>query len=174
MNENEIQLKVQALVDGELTGREAEELQQRINSDATLLQLHARLKQMRGLIANSELLRPLPESGDFYWNKITKSIEQAERKERPRERTTKLIPANRWLFRWLGPLAGVAAVVLLLILQQPPAPDLGIILSSDHELELSSDEIDVMTYNSEDDSMSIVWLDYSMDIQKDYLELWLD
>ena len=47
-------------------------------------------------------------------------------------------------------------------------------LSGDHELELSSDEIDVMTYNTDDDSISIVWLDYSMDIQKDYMELRLD
>ena len=30
MNENKIQLKVQALVDGELTGREAEELLSRL------------------------------------------------------------------------------------------------------------------------------------------------
>ena len=30
MNDNEIQLKVQALVDGELTGREAEELLSRL------------------------------------------------------------------------------------------------------------------------------------------------
>ncbi|MDD9865231.1 MAG: hypothetical protein OXS32_02665 [Verrucomicrobiales bacterium] len=171
MNENEIQLKVQALVDGVLTGREAEELQQRINNDATLQQLHERLTQMRGLIANSELPRPLPESGDFYWNKIAESI---EREERAGERIAKPTPANRWLLRWLAPLAGVSTVVLLLTLQQPTAPDLGITLSSDHELELSSDEIDVMTYNSDDDSMSIVWLDYSMDIQKDYMELWLD
>ena len=79
MNENEIQLKVQALVDGELTGREAEALQQRINDDAKLQQLHARLTQMRGLIADSELPRPLPESGDFYWNKIAETIEHEKR-----------------------------------------------------------------------------------------------
>ena len=64
MNENEIELKVQALVDGELTGREAKALQQRINDDAKLQQLHERLTQMRGLIADSELPRPLPESAD--------------------------------------------------------------------------------------------------------------
>ena len=40
MNENEIQLKVQALVDGELTGREVEVLRQRIDNDAVLQQLH--------------------------------------------------------------------------------------------------------------------------------------
>ena len=171
MNENEIKLKVQALVDGELTGREAETLQQRINDDAKLQQLHARLTQMRGLIADSELPRPLPESGDFYWNKIAETI---EREESAGERAAPPTPARRWLLRWLTPLVGVSAVVLLLTLQQPTAPDLGIMLSGDHELELSSDEIDVMTYNTDDDSMSIVWLDYSMDIQKDYMELWLD
>ncbi len=171
MNGNEIELKVQALVDGELTGREAETLQQRINDDAKLQQLHARLTQMRGLIADSELPRPLPESGDFYWNKIAETI---EREESAGERAAPHTPASRWLLRWLTPLVGVSAVVLLLTLQQPTAPDLGIMLSGDHELELSSDEIDVMTYNTDDDSMSIVWLDYSMDIQKDYMELWLD
>ena len=171
MNENEIELKVQALVDGELTGREAEALQQRINDDAKLQQLHARLTKMRGLIADSELPRPLPESGDFYWNKIAETIEHEKcAGERPSPPT----PASRWLLRWLSPLVGVSALVLLFTLQQPTAPDLGITLISDHELEMSDDEIDVMTYNSDDDSMSIVWLDYSMDIQRDYMELWLD
>lgn len=79
MNENEIQLKVQALVDGELTGRKAEALQQRINDDAKLQHLHAKLTQMRGLIADSELPRPLPESRDFYWNKIAETIDHCAR-----------------------------------------------------------------------------------------------
>ena len=78
MNRNEIELKVQALVDGELTGSEAEALRQRINDDAGLQQLHVSLTQMRGLIADSELPRPLPESGDFYWNKIAETIEREE------------------------------------------------------------------------------------------------
>ena len=78
MNENEIQLKVQALVDGELTGRKAEALQQRINDDAKLQHLHAKLTQMRGLIADSELPRPLPESRDFYWNKIAETLEHVK------------------------------------------------------------------------------------------------
>lgn len=171
MNENEIQLKVQAFVDGELTGRKAEALQQRINDDAKLQHLHAKLTQMRGLIADSELPRPLPESRDFYWNKIAETIEH---EKRAGERAAPHTPASRWLLRWLAPVAGVSALVLLLTLQQPTSPDLGITLNSDHELEMSDDEIDVMTYNSDDDSMSIVWLDYSMDIQRDYMELWLD
>ena len=53
-------------------------------------------------------------------------------------------------------------------------PDLGIEFKNNHELELLDDDIEVMTFNSIDDSISIVWLDYSMDLQKDYMELWLD
>jgi len=64
--------------------------------------------------------------------------------------------------------------VLLITLQQPSMLDLDIEFESDHELELVDDDIEVMTFNSFDDSMSIVWLDYSMDLQKDYMELWLD
>jgi hypothetical protein len=31
-----------------------------------------------------------------------------------------------------------------------------------------------MTFNTGDDTMSIVWLDYSIDLQQDSLQLWLD
>ena len=66
MNENETELKVQALVDGELTGREAEKLRARLESDAGLRTLHAGLTAMRGLMTGAELPRTLPESGDFH------------------------------------------------------------------------------------------------------------
>ncbi len=64
--------------------------------------------------------------------------------------------------------------MLLLTLQQTTKPNLSISLGSDHELELSIDDLDVMTFNTEDDAMSVVWLDYSIDLQQDELDLWLD
>ena len=79
MNENETELKVQALVDGELTGREAEDLRARIETDDGLRKLHARLTAVRGLMAGAELPRTLPESGDFHWSQISKAIEREER-----------------------------------------------------------------------------------------------
>ena len=42
------------------------------------------------------------------------------------------------------------------------------------ELELSIEDLDVMTFNTEDDNMSVVWLDYSIDLQQDEIDLWLD
>ena len=71
-------------------------------------------------------------------------------------------------------MAGAACLLLLLTLQQTTQPELGISLGSDHELELSIDDLDVMTFNTGDDVMSVVWLDYSIDLQQDEIDLWLD
>ena len=171
MNENEIQLKVQALVDGELTGPEAKEWRGRLETDAGLKELHARLTAVRGLMTGAELPRTLPESGDFHWSQISKAIEREERQAKHMAR-----PASgaNWLRRWVLPLAGIACLVLVLPLQQTTIPDLNILLGSDHELDLSIEDLDVMTFNTEDDNMSVVWLDYSIDLQQDEIDLWLD
>ena len=171
MNENETELKVQALVDGELTGREAEDLRARIETDDGLRELHARLIAVRGLMAGAELPRTLPESGDFHWNKIAQSI---EREDREAKRLARPASNANWLLRWVLPFAGIACLMLLLTLQQTTKLNLSISLASDHELELSIDDLDVMTFNTGDDAMSVVWLDYSIDLQQDELDLWLD
>ena len=171
MNENEIQLKVQALVDGELTGREAEELRERLETDAGLKEFYERLTAVRELMADAELPRTLPESGDFHWSQISKAIECEERQAKQMAR-----PASgaNWLLRWVFPLAGIACLMLLLTLQQTRNPNLSISLGSDHELELSIDGLDVMTFNTGDDNMSVVWLDYSINLQQVEIDLWLD
>ena len=171
MNENEIQLKIQSLVDGELTGREAKEWRSRLETDAGLKELDARLTAMRGLMTGAELPRTLPESGDFHWSQISKAI---EREERQAKRLARPASGAKRLLRWMVPMAGAACLLLLLTLQQTTQPELGISLGSDHELELSIDDLDVMTFNTGDDAMSVVWLDYSIDLQQDEVDLWLD
>ena len=170
MKENEIELKIQALVDGELTEFEAGKLRDRIKNDIRLQILHERLMQMKDLISKHEMPRFLQESSDFYWAKIAQEIEVRGSAAQSSAHSVGM----KWVFRRLAPLLGIASVVLLITLQVPNLPDLGIVLDHNHELELLTDEIDVMTFNSADDSMSVVWMDYSMDIQKDYMELWLD
>ena len=170
MKENEIELKIQALVDGELTEFEAGKLRDRIKNDIRLQILHERLMQMKNLISKHEMPRVLPESSDFYWSKIAQEIEAGGSAAQSSAQSLGM----KWVFRRLAPLLGIASVALLITLQGPNLPDLGIVLDHNHELELLADEIDVMTFNSADDSMSVVWIDYSMDIQKDYMELWLD
>jgi len=171
MNENETQLKVQALVDGELTGREAEELRGRLETDAGLKEFYERLTAVRELMAGAELPRTLPESGDFHWSQISKAI---EREERQAKHLARPVSGANWLLRWVLPLAGIACLMLLFTLQQTTKPNLSISLGSDHELELSIDDLDVMTFNTGDDAMSVVWLDYSIDLQQNEMDLWLD
>ena len=98
-----------------------------------------------------------------------RSINSAKRWAKPASGT-------RSLLRWGTPLVGLGCILLLLTLpsRHNGPRDLGILLGSDHELELSADEIDVMTFNTGDDNMSIVWLDFSMDLRPDALQLWLD
>ena len=170
MKENEIELKIQALVDGELTESEAEQIRECMGNDVRFQILYAQLIQTKDLISKHEMPRILPESGDFYWTKIAQEIGGVE----PANQVSNNSLVIKWLFRRLAPLLGIAAIVLLITLQQPSMLDLDIEFESDHELELVDDDIEVMTFNSFDDSMSIVWLDYSMDLQKDYMELWLD
>jgi len=173
MNENETELNVQALVDGELTGAEADALRGRIEGDDALLELHDRLTALRGLMAGAEMPCALPEPGDFHWSQISKAIEQEDRQAK---RLAKPASGTGSLLRWVTPLVGLGCILLLLTSpsRHNGPPDLGILLSSDHELELSADEIDVMTFNTGDDNMSVVWLDFSMDLRPDALQLWLD
>ena len=173
MNENETELNVQALVDGELTGAEADALRARIEGDDALLELHDRLTALRGLMAGAEMPCALPEPGDFHWSQISKAIEQEDRQAK---RLAKPASGTRSLLRWVTPLVGLGCILLLLTSpsRHNGPPDLGILLSSDHELELSADEIDVMTFNTGDDNFSVVCLDFSMDLRPDTLQLWLD
>ena len=173
MNENETELKVQALVDGELTGAQAEAMRARIEGNDALRELQARLTVARRLMNDAELQRKLPESGDFHWSQISQAIEREDRQARLLAKSS---TGAGWPLRWLTALAGAACILLLLSSpsRHDGPPDLGILLSSDHELELSDDEIDVMTYNTGDDNMSIVWLDFSIDLRPDNIQLWLD
>ena len=122
-------------------------------------------------MTGAELPRTLPESGDFHWSQISKAI---EREERQAKRLARPASGAKRLLRWMVPMAGAACLLLLLTLQQTTQPELGISLGSDHELELSIDDLDVMTFNTGDDAMSVVWLDYSIDLQQDEVDLWLD
>ena len=164
MNEKEIELRVQSLVDGEITGREAEELRVSIEGDAGLRELQDRLTVMRGLMKGAELLRSLPDSGDFHWSRIAEAIEHEEGKVK---RKAKPISRIRWFLFRVTPWVGFACILLLLSSpsQHNVMPDLGIKIVSDHELELSDDDIDVMTFNTVDDDMSVVWLDFSIDLR---------
>ena len=85
MNE-ELPIKLQALLDGELPETEARAMLNLIARDAEAAALHTELKNTRQALAKFERPIQLPESREFYWSKIAREIERAEPQSEPAPR----------------------------------------------------------------------------------------
>jgi len=98
----------------------------------------------------------LPESGDFYWSKIQRQIEQEEK--------AAARPAGAsWTFAWrrlMAPLSGVALIAFLSILSlnvfHRQAADDG--TSYLVEVENLSEDIGSISYRSQSENMFVVYL----------------
>lgn len=103
----DLELKLQAYVDGELPERAARSLEKWIAEDKEAEALVAELKTAKAVLAGNEPEFSVPESREFYWSKISREIQGLETTE---------VPVTGLWFSWqkyLAPLAGVALVVLL-------------------------------------------------------------
>jgi anti-sigma factor RsiW len=106
----EVELKLQAFVDGELSGGEARDVELLLETDAEARGLVHELKTTKGFLAGNEPEVTVPESREFYWSKIARGIEKPE--PRPVRRGWELLLAWR---RVLAPVAGMALVLFLAI-----------------------------------------------------------
>src|SRR6185503_4220325 len=104
----ETQFKLQAYVDGELSGREAQRMAELTAQDVEAKNLAAELRMAKTILTGNEPELKLPESREFYWSKIHRQIERAEELQ-PRP---EISPLYGWR-KYLAPLAGVALVVFL-------------------------------------------------------------
>jgi anti-sigma-K factor RskA len=108
----ELALKYQAFVDGELSESEARRLAHVLENDADARALVAQLRNSKAMLAGNEPDVTLPESREFYWGKIQRQIDCLERD--PVDATT-----GRWRAmlagwrRFVAPLAGVAVITFL-------------------------------------------------------------
>lgn len=155
MNDNESQLKIQALVDGELSATEAQEVQQWLEHDAAAQALAAELRASREYLRGNEAPRTVPEARDFYWSKIAREIERAERETRIAPPVSKL---NQWL-RWMVPVGGLTALAFLLVINQGTVTKQPSLLSLGHEIETTLEETSSITFRSESAGMTVVWVD---------------
>src|SRR5881296_2996806 len=78
MINHETELKLQAYLDGELSPGEAKTVADLLRRDAGAQALYQELRIAKSLLAENELERKLPESGEFYWSKIRRQIEREE------------------------------------------------------------------------------------------------
>lgn len=155
MKDQDIVLRVQAFVDGELPESEQAEIAALIARDADVSSLVKELKQTRQALAAFDEDLELPESREFYWSKIEREINQfpQEDVEAPRSSLVSL------LFRWLVPaacVAGVAAASLLFFQHTRNGGD-------EMAWQAANDDVSAFTYHDYEEGTTLLWLSYPSD-----------
>src|SRR6266404_7693553 len=150
---SEAELNLQAYVDGELPARQERQVAEWLASDAEAQKLVAELKMAKTALAGAELEVKVPESREFYWNKIQRQIERPGAVARR--------PIADWLAAWrrlLAPLAGVALVAFLTVysFKMYESGD-----DSRHHLavvENLSEHTGAYSFRSQSEKMFVVWV----------------
>jgi anti-sigma factor RsiW len=148
MNE-ELQLKLQAYLDGEMPSGEAKVVRDLLARDAAARDLLAELTHTRDALAGHEAMIKLPESREFYWSKIQREIARETKSERSAS-----FSLSAWLRRMLVPAGAVAAVAIAVMLSLPHR-------DGTEDYSTSSDEAATFTYHNYATGTTLVWLDYT-------------
>ena len=150
MNE-EMQLDLQAYLDGELSSKDAREVAARIESDPEVRALHTELQQTSALLKGNEIDRRLPQTREFFWSQIERQISREE------QHVTASVPWwLEFLRRHVGAVSGVGVAAALVILG---AVQLNLV-SGDllEEIDNPLDETTSFSFRSESQKMTIVWI----------------
>ena len=151
------QLKLQALLDGELPEAEASEVAKWLARDREAAALLEELRNTHAALAGFEAEVRLPESREFFWSKVEREI---QRLETPAPQPAP-VPVFAWLRRWLVPASAVAVVLIAgLVLTRPTGP-------SGHttaaEIETALADAGAFTYRDYSAGTTLVWLSYPAD-----------
>lgn len=148
----ETQFKLQAFLDNELSETEAREMAALVAREPLAAGLVAELRGTRQAVKAADVPVNVPASREFYWSQIARQIESAEaRVDRPTP-----VPWMLRLQRLLVPLSAVTALAVLttvsFVRQGAGGGD------SSAELEVASQHMGALTYRSQADGMTMVWL----------------
>lgn len=150
MNE-ELSLRLQAYADGELSEREAREVESALAHDAEGRALLLEIKNTRSALAGYEAEIKLPESREFYWSKIERQIQGLEKAEPARPEISPFAALRRFFVP-----AGALAVVLLIGLLFFPTASSSLTAQS----EFAFADADGFTYHDYANGTTLVWLSY--------------
>src|SRR5262245_41148479 len=109
----DIQLKLQAYLDGELPAQDAKAVTELLASDGEARALLMELTNTRNAITAHEAEIKVPANREFYWSGIRREIERAEKTAPASAPQVSIFTAIR---RMLVPASGVAAVLLAVML----------------------------------------------------------
>ncbi len=140
------ELKLQALLDGELDARERREVEGLLAQDVQSAVLMQELKWMKAAVAGNEAEVKLPETREFYWSKIERSIETAEKQ-------AAAAPAGRaWWLKLLYPATGLAAMVAVMFVVS------GGRTTDGADTESVPEDVNAISFRSEAEAMSVVYV----------------
>ena len=145
---HDLQLKVQAWLDGELPDQEARRMGEWIARDAEASALAAELGCVRQAMFGNEAAGPLGESREFYWSKIERQIQR----EAGARRTDGLPWYARWR-RFMAPMAGAAGLACLVLIGvwQSASPTFD-------EISSTGEGMEAVTFHDQSAQMTVVWL----------------
>jgi anti-sigma factor RsiW len=150
---NDFKLKLQSLVDGELSGREASDLEARLAADPEAKALKTEMEMTRQALRGNEMDRPAPLSREFYWSQIERRIEAGERAAaRPAS------GLGEWLARYWPQLSGAAVAACLLMLVALNLK--GLSESPWEDIETPLAEAGSFSFRSEQQRLTLVWVSY--------------
>lgn len=152
---NEQQLKVQSLLDGELSESEAREVASWVAHDAEAAALMAELRHTRRILSDADSSTGFPESREFYWSKI-------EREIRRLESVPKSAPAVPLLLRLRRILVPVAAVAALAVVAVVASFRSGTLKSAPvrSQTEMTVADTSAFTYQDFANGTTLVWVSY--------------
>ena len=153
------QLKLQALLDGELPEAEASEVTHWLARDTEAAALRDELRNTREALAGFEAGIQLPESREFFWSKVQREI---DRLETPAAKPAPA-PLSALLRRFLIPASAIAALLVAgVVLTRPIGPS-G--LTPAAEIETALADSGAFTYRDYSAGTTLVWLSYPADTE---------
>jgi anti-sigma factor RsiW len=151
------QLKLQALLDGELPEAEAREATNWLARDREAAALLEELRNTRAALAGFEAEVRLPESREFFWSKIEREI---QRLETPAPKPARL-PLWALFRRLLVPASAVAVVFIAgVVLTRPTGPA---VRTAGAAIETALADSGAFTYRDYSAGTTLVWLSYPAD-----------
>lgn len=153
MNED-LQLKLQAYLDGELPSGEAQSVTDWLSKDASARDLLVELTHTRAALLSHDSEIKVPDSREFYWSKIRRQIEREEQPTPVKESVSMMQRIRRLL---IPAGAVVAAAMGMLIIQHQLGPGEGYAAS---ETDSAYEDSETFTYRDYGSGTTLVWLSY--------------
>jgi anti-sigma factor RsiW len=148
----DVGIKLQAYLDGELSGREAQTMASLIENDAEARALFAELQQTRSLLHANEPEFRLPESREFFWSKIEREIQRLETSPAGARTPAWLAFLRRHLAAVSGTAVAAALMFFMAFQMNWVSPDLF------EEIENPLDDNGSFSFRSESQKLTLVWI----------------